>query len=45
VTAGHKVGGTLVEFQRIRKNNQKGGKEGTKRERRKKEDKIEVFLD
>jgi hypothetical protein len=36
VTAGHKVGGTLVEFQRIRKNNQKEGKEGKGKEERKK---------
>jgi hypothetical protein len=36
VTAGHKVGGTLVEFQRKRKNNQEEGKEGKGKEERKK---------
>jgi hypothetical protein len=35
VTAGHKVEGTLVEFQRIRKNNKEEGKEGKGKEERK----------
>jgi hypothetical protein len=36
VTAGHKVGGKLVEFKRIRKNNQKEGKDRKGKEERKK---------